>query len=502
MDDPELHSDETIIVTTPDVFVKSVPFEAILTNKRIILIDRRKSLIPPKDILLAAIRDVQSGENAIRDPNLAVSIITSSGETKQVVLTFPQKTGVVRKRERDEWAKAVREITASSAQRVIRTVMPNFRQELKRKTGEPSAPVKIKIVGRPPAEEATGISAPDGNAAGTGQPPQEPVGTETLPYGSFCTRCGNRIAPGSLFCNRCGAKVVYPGQKTIRQEPEATVPPEPIRVPAEPPGEIREQLRRTAVNPASTRSGPVRKGTGFFSRIFQKKKSPKTQVPSPEAPEPRPSEGSNGPGSRRRLFTVLAVIAVIVVVVGAGAFVYLNILKSPTTGPDESSGETGTPAVTVTTATHPVATSTATIVHTEATPLPIPTDGVYVRVSYIGAWKGSYGVVGALVPVTRSGEVMLKVENATGTVQAAFRKDDASTRPHELVVEIYKNGALVKRGVTTEPKGQVDISVNPATATPITVTTTATGTAATSTPAGNTTATQTTAPVTTGTTAH
>jgi hypothetical protein len=84
----------------------------------------------------------------------------------------------------------------------------------------------------------------------------------------------------------------------------------------------------------------------------------------------------------------------------------------------------------------------------------------------------------------------LRVENATGVVQASFKKDDASTRPHELVVEIYRNGALIKRGVTTQPKGQVDISVNIATATPITVAATAAGTPS-----------ATTAPVTTGTTA-
>jgi hypothetical protein len=126
----------------------------------------------------------------------------------------------------------------------------------------------------------------------------------------------------------------------------------------------------------------------------------------------------------------------------------------------------------------------------EATPVPIPTDGVYVRVNYIGAWKGTYGVTNAMVTAAQSGEGILRVENATGVVQASFKKDDASTRPHELVVEIYRNGALIKRGVTTQPKGQVDISVNIATATPITVAATAAGTPS-----------ATTAPVTTGTTA-
>ena len=42
--------------------------------------------------------------------------------------------------------------------------------------------------------------------------PPKPVETTSLPEGSFCGRCGNRIPPGSTFCNRCGTKVVAPGE--------------------------------------------------------------------------------------------------------------------------------------------------------------------------------------------------------------------------------------------------------------------------------------------------
>ena len=52
MGDPELRSDEKVLARTPGVYVKSIPFEGILTNKRIILIDRAKNLLPPKEIPL------------------------------------------------------------------------------------------------------------------------------------------------------------------------------------------------------------------------------------------------------------------------------------------------------------------------------------------------------------------------------------------------------------------------------------------------------------------
>ena len=35
-----------------------------------------------------------------------------------------------------------------------------------------------------------------------------PVETISLPTGSFCNRCGNRVPPESVFCNRCGTPVV------------------------------------------------------------------------------------------------------------------------------------------------------------------------------------------------------------------------------------------------------------------------------------------------------
>ncbi len=67
MGDPELRSDESVILRTEGIFVKSIPFEGILTNKRIILVDRVKNLLPQKEIPLVTIKDVEVGENAIRD---------------------------------------------------------------------------------------------------------------------------------------------------------------------------------------------------------------------------------------------------------------------------------------------------------------------------------------------------------------------------------------------------------------------------------------------------
>ena len=91
MGDPELRSDESILLRTQGIFVKSIPFEGILTNKRIILIDRTTNLLPQKEIPLVTLNDFQAGENAIRDQIITLFIVTKAGETRQMILTFSRQ---------------------------------------------------------------------------------------------------------------------------------------------------------------------------------------------------------------------------------------------------------------------------------------------------------------------------------------------------------------------------------------------------------------------------
>ena len=133
MGDPELRSDETILLRTPGVFVKSIAFEGYLTNKRIILIDRVKNLLPQKEIPLVTIKDIEPGENAIRDQIITLSILAKNGETRQMILTFSRQTGGNRIKERNEWVKLLKENTSSSIDQVIRKVIPGAGPLLKKR---------------------------------------------------------------------------------------------------------------------------------------------------------------------------------------------------------------------------------------------------------------------------------------------------------------------------------------------------------------------------------
>jgi hypothetical protein len=123
--------------------------------------------------------------------------------------------------------------------------------------------------------------------------------------------------------------------------------------------------------------------------------------------------------------------------------------------PDNTTAPTTSPG-TVQTTPKP---STTFIAPKETTVRTVPTDGVYVHISYIGGWKGSYGMPSAVQTVTKSGDIFYRVENATGLVQATFEKLDGSTR-QVLLVEIFRNGNLLTSGNTSAGFGKITLSVD------------------------------------------
>ena len=172
-----------------------------------------------------------------------------------------------------------------------------------------------------------------------------------------------------------------------------------------------------------------------------------------------PAVGKKSRG-RKKPLTLAVIVIVILVVIGAGIY-YVKFARGVPAGPDEPvvvPQETNLPAPTGGTpaVTHAQTSRPAVVVPTP-TEVVVPATGVWVRVNYLGGWTGSYGKAGALVTVADSGLRQYQVESPTGAIQASFRKDDSSS--HDLTVEIYRNGAVIKRGNTTLPRGTVDISV-------------------------------------------
>jgi hypothetical protein len=87
----------------------------------------------------------------------------------------------------------------------------------------------------------------------------------------------------------------------------------------------------------------------------------------------------------------------------------------------------------------------------------IPVTGVFVKISYLGAFNGTYGVNGAMKQVNSSGDRIYEITNATGNVVATFYKQDESTT-QEISVELFKNGVSVASAKNSTSFGKVSIN--------------------------------------------
>lgn len=494
MDDPEMRGDEKILVRTQAIHVKSMSFEGILTNKRIILIDRIKNLLPPKEIPLATIKEVDGGENAIREPTLNLAVIGKAGDVRQMILTFSRDVGGNRLTERDEWIRDIRECTSSSFEQVIRKVIPG---------GEHAQQAEKRPVH---THFDSGSVSP--------APQQAPApATSGLILGTFCTKCGNQVPDGSEFCNQCGARIIpanaevpaytppapapAPVAATRKERPidwdiqtieplieksSIRIPRDPLRAVPTPPVKVTAPVEPTpsettvqgadapvttppvqpAAAPASTPliAGKPSKPSArrFIPRLFSPKDLPPTPLVPGSMPTAPPAMPQAPRKSRRGTMKYVAIALVVIIIIAVAAFVVLPKLGSGSAG----SPSGGTPAVTGTVTgmvtKAPTAGPAVTIVGAEPTAVAIPPTGIIVYVNYLGGWKGIYGPADNLQKITNSGERIYTLDNANGTIQASFWKLDGSS--HEITVAIYKDGKELTKGVTSARYGKVTLSAD------------------------------------------
>jgi hypothetical protein len=109
MGSPYLNNNESIILSTHNVVINTIPAEAILTNQRLILVDSRHTQLRPQDVPFTAIETVTIGDNSAMDPVLSLSVVIKDGIRHPLGIVFTQLPRTRRTGERDEWAVKLRE---------------------------------------------------------------------------------------------------------------------------------------------------------------------------------------------------------------------------------------------------------------------------------------------------------------------------------------------------------------------------------------------------------
>jgi hypothetical protein len=474
---PDLKSDESIVLTAQHVKVKSVSFELVLTNRRLIIIDSEKNVVPTQQISLITIRNVTAGENAIRDPVLTLTILTDTADTREMALTFVRQTAGERRREADEWSKTLKKYVAEAISQPVDIVVDT----------QPSGEARQDHPGIPGVKKKIEISHPIKKImVDSSHLPPKPVETTSLPEGSFCGRCGNRIPPGSTFCNRCGTKVVVSGDETavsaspgqISTAPAAAYGPgdrkgrpiEQIIHSIEP--LIEDSVPRTEAAPAvpepvpfspaepSPAAAPSVESTPDAAAIPVPGSEP---VPAAPAVPPLPPVPT-APRKKRSRILAAAIIIIVIIAVAAGGFMVMKNMQKTTVVEPVT---TPTPAI-VTTVPTPTPTETTAVIATTVIPTTaqelVPQSGVWVEISYDKTYSGLVGTPGMQQGVSDTGDHFYRIPTATGTVAVSLQKTDGSG--DEMKATVYNNGEAVKTVSTTTPYGNIDLQESLATPTP------------------------------------
>jgi hypothetical protein len=156
----------------------------------------------------------------------------------------------------------------------------------------------------------------------------------------------------------------------------------------------------------------------------------------------------------------IAVVVIVIAVIAIGVIVLTTFLQpvkpaaSPgTPAPTLSSSASANPEVTLTPTPvpTPAVTSEGTPVALSKPQFTIPSSGVWLRIQYPGTFIGSLGSRGSMREVNSSGDRFYQIPATEGIIEAQITKADGSG--DLLMLELYKDGNLVRRMNSTTPHG-------------------------------------------------
>ena len=98
--------------------------------------------------------------------------------------------------------------------------------------------------------------------------------------------------------------------------------------------------------------------------------------------------------------------------------------------------------------------SIAETIAPEPVQMMFPSNGVWVRASYPGTYVGLIGTQ----EVTDTGDHFYPISTSERNVSAVLQKKDGSD--DKIILEVYRNGVMLKRESSITPKGIVEIQLD------------------------------------------
>jgi hypothetical protein len=183
------------------------------------------------------------------------------------------------------------------------------------------------------------------------------------------------------------------------------------------------------------------------------------QETAPAKPEPLPPPQIPAAEGKKPNYLAIGILIMAILPILAGLVILANVMSGPSLGPVNT-----TQVIPVATPMHPQLPQTTSIPVATVTTVPgstqvmIPPTGVWVRVSYPGTYMGLIGTPGNQLEVIDSGDHFYQIQTNESSVAAALQKKDGSG--DQIILEVYKNGVMLKRESSVSPKGIVEIKLD------------------------------------------
>ena len=460
MDTLNLNSDETIIQKTQIVIITGVRHEAVLTSRRLILIDNETGSIH-EDIPFAEIDQAISGVNKLREPIIMLIINSPGGEKRTLELIFIHFIGDKNIVELEKCLSILKEHdvpTGGISMSAIRALLTKVDRKNK------GTLIVEEQVSRPAVPEWTIFGPLRNNKQYPEEeiPERSPLNTLAILFLIFVVMIAGITVVGQTIHEKTQPDLHNMTASTVKRG--VTISPSPVPTP----------IPASRVTPVPTESLPqiIIPPAGVWVQV---------QYPGNFSGNIR-ARGRNidvsGSGIQWYQLPVVnttldGIIAkqdgssdkMVVETYKDGKLISRKSTKSPY-GSIELLGA-GSEDITTDVATNNVVPN---YVVTTPVPLPsiqtteeylprisIPATGVWVRVYYPGSFFGSIGGQGLSTPIKSTGDQLYEIPATVGMVEGSIEKDDASDG--KMVTEVYKDGTLISRIETKKPEGLIDIHV-------------------------------------------
>ncbi|MDP2797166.1 MAG: hypothetical protein Q8N94_06625 [Methanoregula sp.] len=454
MDNLNLNSDETIIQKTQTIIIKGVRHEAVLTGRRLILVDSETGSIR-EDIPFAEIDLAISGVNKLREPIITLIINSPDGEKRTIELIFIHITGDKNIVELEKCLAIFKEHNVPTEGISLSTIRALLIRVDRKNKG---MLVVEEPVSRPAVPEWTivGLSRNNKQSSEEEPPERSPLTTIAAMFLILVVMIGGMTLIGQTLHEKTqpapqNMTAAVTGVVTISSSPSPTPTPasQVTSVPA-------ESLPSISIPPNGVwvrvqYPGYFFGDIGARGRYIEVNSSGTQWYQLPVIETTIDGTIAKLDGSADKM---------VVEIYKDGTLISRKSTRSPYgsiellgTGSEDITNDVATSVVVIT----PVPIPLSQAIEDYLPRISIPATGVWVRVYYPGSYSGSIGGRGFFIPIQSTGDQLYEIPANVGIVEGSIEKDDTSGG--KMVTEVYKDGTLISRLETRKPQGLIDVHV-------------------------------------------